>query len=152
MSSDWTDDELLLADLGAALRAEREVPDRLLDVGRAAFSWRDADAALAALIFDSTAAPAEGAGVRAELAALRTLTFATDTLGVELEVTPDAMVGQLLPAQSGEIDILRPDGTSATVSADAVGWFTISPRPAGLFRLHVRPTDGAAVITEWTAL
>lgn len=152
MSSDWTDDERLLADLGRALRAEREVPNGLVEVGRAAFAWRDADAELAALTFDSTAVPTEGAAVRAEPAALRALTFATATLSIELEVTPDALVGQLVPAQPGEIDVLIRDGTTTTVSADAVGWFTISPRPARLFRLHVRPTHGAAVITEWTIL
>ena len=149
MASDWTDDEQLLADLGAALRAQRAVPDRLMEMGRAAFAWQHIDAELAALTFDSTVA--EGAGVRAKPAALRALTFAAGGLTIELEVTADALVGQLVPAQPGEVDVLTREGAT-TVPADDVGWFTIRPRPAGMFRLHVRPTDGASVITEWTTL
>src|SRR5262245_28009413 len=117
MASEWTDDERLLSDLGAALRVEREVPDRPPGTGRAAFSWRNVDAELAALTFDSTAA--ESTGVRAETATLRALTFAATSLTIELEITTDALVGQLVPPQRGEVDVLTRTGQT-TVLADDV--------------------------------
>lgn len=52
MVTDWDSDEQLVADLAEALRTEREVPDRLIEIGRAAFAWRHVDAELAALTDD----------------------------------------------------------------------------------------------------
>lgn len=152
----WDGDERLLADLGAALRAQREVPERILEIGREAFAWHDVDAELAALTYDSTSVPSSGpasvpAGTRAEPAALRAMTFAADRVTVELEVTADALVGQVVPPGPGEIEVQPRTGERRTVPVDDVGWFAIRPRPSGLFRLHVRTAD-ADVHTEWITL
>ena len=150
MVTDWNDDDRLLADLGDALRAGREVPDRFTELGRTAFAWRTVDAELAALSYDS-AVDGGLATVRAEPAPLRALTFVASALTIELEVTEDALAGQLVPAQSGEIEVQVRDGAMAVVTVDEVGWFTVSPRPAGLFRLRVVTVD-VEILTEWTQL
>lgn len=152
MANDWRDDEQLLADLGEALRTAREVPVLLVEAGKAAFAWRTVDAELAALTYDSERSDAVPAGTRAEQAALRSLTFVADELTIEVEVTSDALFGQLVPPQSGQIAVRGRDGATHTGSVDEVGWFVIRPRPAGLFRLQVRTADGRSVITEWATL
>jgi hypothetical protein len=151
MATGWDSDERLLADLGAALRAEREVPERFLEIGREAFAWYDVDAELAALTFDSARGDAVPAGTRADTASLRALTFAARQLTVELEVTADALVGQVVPPQPGELEVRPRQGEARTVPIDDVGWFSIRPRPSGLFRLHLRTAEGD-VLTEWITL
>lgn len=144
------DDEQLLADLRAAVRGARDVPAGFIAAGKAAFSWRTVDAELAALAEDSV----EGdvlAGTRAEHATVRALSFRAVGLSIELEVTSDALLGQLVPPQPGRVEVQGKDGTSQTVAADESGWFTVRPLPRTMLRLHLR-TAGANVITEWFTL
>jgi hypothetical protein len=157
MTTDWNSDEQLVAALGEALLAEREVPARLVEIGKAAFAWHSVDGELAELTFDS-AAPREveaTAGTRAEPAAIRAMTFAASELNIELEVTQDGLVGQVAPAQPGEIEVGLRDGANSAASritVDDVGWFVIRPLPIGPFRLQVRPSAGGEVFTEWITL
>lgn len=149
------DDEQLLAELAEALRTAREVPAGFVEAGKAAFAWRDVDAELAALSHDSSVAEPDGtamAGTRAESAQLRALTFVSSELTIELEVTTDALVGQVIPPRSGEIELEGPHGRSGAVTVDEVGWFAIRPIPTGPVRLHLRTDDGRSVRTEWTTL
>ncbi|HEY0640852.1 MAG TPA: hypothetical protein VGD67_24740 [Pseudonocardiaceae bacterium] len=145
-------DDELLDDLGAAMRARASVPPGFLAAGRAAFAWRTVDAELAALAFDSAETGGVLSGTRADDAALRALTFATATLTVELEVGEDGLLGQLVPPQTGEVRVERRDGPPVTVTADDVGWFVVRPVPAGLVRLHVTAAEGGTVVTPWTTL
>jgi hypothetical protein len=90
-------------------------------------------------------------GVRAERAAVRSLSFLARDISIELEVTSDALLGQLVPARSGTIEVQTREGTTHTAAADENGWFTIRPLPGAMFRLHLRTaTDN--VITEWITL
>ena len=140
------DDDPLLAELGAALRARQAVPDRLVALGKSAFEFRDTVAELAALTSDSTAS----AGTRAERATLRSLTFVAGDVAIELELRPDALVGQVVPPRPGRLDVLTPTGPLTTVTVDDLGWFSIHPAPTGPTRLHLRTADGLAISTEWT--
>lgn len=49
----WDDDDALMADLGRAIRAREEVPDRARQAARMAFAWRTVDEELMALTHDS---------------------------------------------------------------------------------------------------
>jgi hypothetical protein len=151
MPENWNDDDQLLAELGEAVRGERAVPARFVEIGKAAFAWRDVDADLAALAYDS-ATSGHAAGTRAEPAGLRALSFVASRLTIELEVAPDALLGQLVPPQAGEVELHLRDGRTSTVPVDEVGWFVIRPLPAGLFHLRVRPAAGDPVRTEWVRL
>jgi hypothetical protein len=145
------DDEHLLAELGAAVREAREVPARFVAAGRAAFAWHDIDAELAGLAYDS-AAGTTAAGTRGTTAARRTLTFAAGRLTIELEVTADALRGQVVPSLAGVVELSGRDGAVRMVTLDDVGWFVVRPVPAGLVRLLVRTSDGLSVVTEWVTL
>ncbi|HEX6326634.1 MAG TPA: hypothetical protein VFZ72_08675 [Jiangellaceae bacterium] len=143
-------DEQLLAELREALNTAEQVPDGFVATGKAAFAWRTVDAELAALAQEATDADAL-AGVRAERAAVRALSFLASDVSIELEVTPDALLGQLVPARPGTIEVQAQDGTRQTVTVDESGWFAIRPLPGAMFRLHLQ-TANDNVITEWVRL
>jgi len=145
-------DDELLAELDRAMRAAAEVPDRFVRAGKAAFTWRNVDAELAALSHDSALAGPALAGTRAEDATLRALTFVASQLTVEVEVTPDALLGQVAPPTAGEIEVHGRTGPAATVPVDDVGWFVVRPLPAGMVRLLLRTADGRSVLTPWVTL
>lgn len=143
-------DEVLLVELREALRSADEVPDGFVAAGKAAFAWRTVDAELAALA-DEFSADDVLAGTRAEHAAVRALSFHASDISIELEVTSDALLGQLVPPRSGQIDVQCQDGTQQSASVDDSGWFSISPVPTAMFRLQLQTaTDN--VITEWITL
>lgn len=154
MSQQWMDDDQLLAALGEALRSEQSVPAEFIAIGKAAFSWRDIDAELAILTYDSVfeGAEAELAGVRSEPASVRYLTFTSGELSIEIEVTVDAVLGQLVPPGPGRVELRTADDTVVTAVIDQGGGFTFRPVPRGSFRLYCYATNGAAVLTNWLTL
>lgn len=148
---DWTDDEQLYTELGEAMRSAAAVPDRFVAAGKAAFAWRTVDAELAELSYDSVVDGAL-AGTRAEPAALRSLTFVASGVTIEVELTEDALLGQVVPPQPGSVQLRQKDGSATTAPVDDVGWFVLRPLPVGLFRLLVHTADGRSVLTEWATL
>jgi hypothetical protein len=153
MPSQWDDDEILDR-LGEALRAANEVPREFIEMGKAAYTWRDIDAELAELAYDSALEEAHMAGsvLRAERAHLRSLTFTSDALTIEIEITGDAMLGQVVPLQTGQVEVHTPTGTAGTAVIDDIGCFTVRPIPVGSFRLNCRTAKGVQVSTSWLTL
>ena len=151
-SQQWADDDRLLAALGDAVRAAQAVPPEFTAAGRAAFTWRTIDAELAALTFDSAAAEPAVPAVRAEEAGPRFLTFAGSELTIELEIGPDSIVGQVVPAGAGHVDACPASGPALTAQIDEIGCFIISPLPASPFRLHCHLASGGSVLTTWITL
>ena len=151
---DWTEDELL-GELQAALRAEQEVPGALVDAGKDVWTWRSVDAELAALTYDSAVAGAADllVATRSEAATLRSLTYASQNLVIELEVTRNALLGQVQPAQAALAEVVTRDGTIVPVTVDEVGWFTVRPVPRSPFRISCTTEDGSVkVVTAWIEL
>ena len=150
----WKDDAQLLAALGEALRSERSVPAEFIAMGKAAFAWRGIDAELATLTYDSLfeGAEAELAGVRSEPASLRYLTFTSGELTLEIELTDDALLGQLVPPGPGRVEVRTANGAVVTAVIDQAGGFTIRPVPRGSFRLYCHATNGASFLTNWLTL
>jgi hypothetical protein len=150
----WEDDDQLLAALGEALRSERSVPEEFVAMGKAAFAWRGIDAELASLSYDSAfeGTEAEFAGARSEPASLRYLTFTSERFSLEIEVTDEALLGQLVPSGPGQVEVCAVDGTVATALIDQAGGFTIRPVPRGSFRLCCQATSGANILTNWVML
>lgn len=140
-------DEELLTELNKAMKEATEVPPTFTVAGKAAFAWRNIDAELAVLSQES-----EVTGTRADRAELRSLTFVASELTIELEITAEALVGQIVPAQPGHIEAEGPKGRSGQVEVDEIGWFTIHPTPTGPVRLHLRTASGTSVRTEWTTI
>ena len=148
VSAVWEDDDLVAA-LFEAIRARQAVPDEFVEAGKNAFAWRNIDAELARLTYDSLRDLELAASVRTEQATIRALTFTSAQLTIELEVTSDAVIGQIVPAQAATIIVQPGAGTQIELRADEIGCFTIRPIPAGAFRLHCRTHTGTEVITGW---
>jgi hypothetical protein len=130
-----------------------DTPDHLVEIGRAAFAWRNIDAELAALTHDSAADDRQPVTVtRAERATLRELTFATRQLKIHIQVTDKALHGQVVPTQEGRIELRRADQPPIVVTIGADGWFTVQPVPVGSFRLHCRTASGVTAVTDWLAV
>jgi len=149
----WSDDDTLLAVLKDAMDAERDVPRQVIEAGKAAWAWRTIDAELAALTYDSAAeADLLTAGTRAEPAALRALTFTRDEMSIELEVTEEALVGQITPARAGDTVVVRVGTEEVSfATTDELGFFAIRPVPGRPFRLLIRTVTGSAVLTGWVS-
>jgi hypothetical protein len=143
----WADDDELMSTLKDALAP---VPESFLAAGRAAFAWHNIDAELAALSYDS-ATDLAGATTRAEPAALRSLTFDTTRLTIELEIIDDVLHGQLVPPQPGRIEVRLAEGEPTVNAVNEVGYFSAA-LPAQRFRLYCQPAVGSAVLTDWISL
>src|SRR5271169_3310951 len=102
------DDEELFALLQQALRSRQAVPPEFVVAAKNAFAWHNIDAELAQLTYDSAVGagvgPSAVAGTRSEAASIRALTFASSQLTIELEVTADSLLGQVVPTQVATIE------------------------------------------------
>jgi hypothetical protein len=154
MSSQWwCDDDELMAALGEALHAARDVPQHFVAAAKDLYVWHDLDAELAELTYDSAVEEARGLILtRAEPAPLRSFSFASTQLTIELEVTPERLVGQVIPPQAGQVELHFASGRAQTAAIDEVGQFIIRPIPTRSFRLHCCTSDCGAVLTDWVAL
>jgi hypothetical protein len=147
---DW-DDEQLLAALGEALRARQAVPDWFVETGKSAYAWHNIDAELAQLTYDSSHDTVGAAVTRSEAASIRSLTFTSPHLSLELEVTGNSLLGQVIPPRAGTLEIHTKTGVTTT-PVDEIGCFAVDPIPASPFRLRYRTTDGIDVLTGWITL
>ncbi len=118
-----------------ALRTRRAVPPEFVEAGKNTVAWRNIDAELAQLTYDSTRGADHLVPTRAESAAIRALTFTSPRLTIELEVTEDSLLGQVLPAQAATIEAETRTGAEDTITTDEIGCFSIRPIPRGPFRL-----------------
>jgi len=151
---DVFDDEELLVALREALAEREAVPAEFVEAAKNAFAWHniDIDAELAELTYDSSRDAEPEPSTRAETASIRALTFTSAHLTLELEVTHDSLLGQIVPAQAGTIKVQPREGAETTVPADRIGRFTIRPIPVGEFRLHCRTSADSDALTNWITL
>jgi hypothetical protein len=151
----WRDDEELLAALTEAVHAAPAVPRDFVEAGKAAYDWRAIDAELAMLTYDSATglivvqADTALAGIRADPAVLRALTFASARLVIELQIGSDGLLGQVAPPAPGQLQVQFADGAMTQAEVDEVGWFEIRPAPATPFRLRIATGSGSDVLTGW---
>jgi len=145
------DDEELLAALGEALRARREVPEWFVETGKNAYAWHNIDAELAQLTYDSLVDRERAAVVRSEAASIRALTFTSTRLSIELEVGQGSLLGQIIPPRAGTLEVHTTAGVTSS-PVDEIGCFAVAPIPNSPFRLRCRTEDGADVLTGWVTL
>jgi hypothetical protein len=154
MTDGWADEELLAA-LGEAVKARSAVPEWFVETGKNAYAWHNIDAELAQLTYDSDsdsdADRGAAAAVRSEPASIRALTFTSAPLSIELEVTSDSLVGQLIPPRAGTLEVHTTGGVTSS-PVDEIGCFAVTPIPASPFRLRCRAEDGTDVLTGWITL
>jgi hypothetical protein len=148
-------DEVLLAALREALAAREAVPPAFVAAAKNAYAWYDIDAELAQLTYDSERETEPTASLRSESASIRALSFVSANLSIEVEITGDSLLGQLIPAGPGTVEIQTSDGGTVTVPVDEVGCFTVDPKPGHTFRLrcHTESTGTQTdVLTGWVTL
>jgi len=153
-TSSREDDDRLLEELRAALRASGSPTPAMKEAGAVAYSWRTVDAELAELDAD----PAEGAS-REDYALARdgdlgptVLRFTTPSASVELQESDDGWAGMLEPAADGEVSVFGADGALLeTAAIDELGTFFIAPATGGPVRLRCRTASGE-LLTDWCLL
>jgi len=149
---DGWDDERLLSALSEAMKARQAVPSWFIETGKNAFAWHNIDAELAQLTYDSSTDRERIAAVRSETASIRALTFTSAHLSIELEVTDDSLLGQIIPPRAGTLEIHTRAGEISTTDVDEIGCFAVDPIPDSPFRLRCRAADGTDVLTGWITL
>jgi hypothetical protein len=142
------DEGELLAALCEALHAREEVPEWFVETGKNAYAWHNIDGELAQLTYDSHGDRERAAAVRSETASIRALTFTMATLSIELEVAETSLLGQIIPARAGTLEVHTTAGVTSS-PVDEIGCFAVDPVPASPFRLRCRTEDGADVLTGW---
>ena len=147
-----SDDDQLLAALSEALKAHQAVPSWFVEAGKNAYAWHNIDAELAQLTFDSRDDRREAAATRSETASIRSLTFTSAHLTMELEVAESSLLGQIIPPRAGTLEIHTKAGAITTTEVDEIGCFAVDPIPDSPFRLRCRTADGADVLTGWIML
>ncbi|MFE7231498.1 hypothetical protein ACWCRF_24960 [Streptomyces sp. NPDC002405] len=137
---------LLEEELRQAAAILDPVPDSLRQLAVEAYALRDLDARIAELTFDSLV---DSIPVRGATDTPRMLTFQAGELTVDVEVTGDGLLGQVLPPQQVRIEVLAgPRRPGPALTADELGRFTGEAPPAGPFALRLR-AGGEVVVTEW---
>ncbi|MER5430067.1 hypothetical protein [Streptomyces sp. NPDC002588] len=121
------------------------VPAELRLLAVEAYALHDLDARIAELTFDSLT---DAIPVRGAVDVPRMLTFHTGGLTVDVEVTDEGLMGQLMPPQPASVEVLHGPRASASLTADELGRFACDAPPAGPFALRLR-TGGEVVVTEW---
>jgi hypothetical protein len=142
---DWNDDRVLLARLAEATAEAEAVPEDFVQIGQAVMLSHDLDAELAALVYDSSQ-QAVGAS-RADVARLRSLTFASPRVTIELTFMADVMIGQVLPPGPAEVELRTSDGAVIEANADRLGLFTVTAPPVEGFFLSCRTPEGVKIVT-----
>ena len=140
------------------LAADREpVPAALVQAALDAFGWRDIDAELAELVYDSLV-DTDAASLVRGTADQRLVSFAIGGITIDVEVTSAgpgrAVMGQIAPPQRATVDIRYPQDT-VTIETDELGRFESGPLPPGPASLRLRPPpggEGPAIVTDWISL
>ena len=151
-----SDDELE-AELRRLAASREPVPAQLHQAAVDAFSWRDIDAEIAELVYDSLL-DADAASLVRGPADQRMVSFAVGGITIDVEVTGAgtgrSVMGQIAPPQRATVDIRYPQDT-VTVETDELGRFESGPLPPGPASLRLRPPpggDGPAIVTDWISL
>jgi hypothetical protein len=139
------DEGLLEQELRQAAAILDPVPDHLLQLAVDAYALHDLDARIAELTFDSLV---DAIPVRGATDTPRMLTFQAGDLTVDVEVTGDGLMGQVLPPRPARIEVLGGPRPGAALTVDDLGRFTGDAPPSGPFALRLR-ADGEVVVTEW---
>jgi hypothetical protein len=144
-------DGALLERLGEIARTVDPVPDHVVELGKAAFGFRDPDRELMQMV----SRPVDASLVRSSSATSHVHFFEHADVALDLEVTVRGSFATIVGAISAETPVL--DALAVTVeTADSSGTpelvegsFTVARVPLGLVRVIVRRDGGQALSTGW---
>lgn len=145
-------DQELIDNLGAILSEVDPVPTDVSEFAKAAFSWRNIDAELAAIEYDSSTETFP-AGVRSTATA-RMLSFEVGEWAIDVEYNEHTrrLIGQIGIEQQCTVE-LHFAGGAVEVQSDDLGRFDFDDVLPGPISLVIRTPGNLRVIkTEWTVL
>jgi hypothetical protein len=149
-------DDELEAELRRLAAGREPVPAELVQAAVDAFGWRNIDAELAELVYDSLLDTDEASLVRGP-PGQRLVSFAVGGITIDVEVSSAgpgrSVMGQIAPPQRATVDI-RYRQETVTVETDDLGRFRSGPLPPGPASLRLRPPSGGgpAIVTDWISL
>jgi hypothetical protein len=150
------DDDQLLTALGEVLRASGPPPDWSVELAKATFGLRAADAELARLTSDSDLATARSA-LRGAGAPRLTVFDATD-LSVEIQIEAGTragswqLTGQLMPPMPARIQVRQPGAEPFWIDADDLGRFAAGQLRDGPLSLICERPGLPPAVTQWIAI
>jgi hypothetical protein len=155
-------DEPLIAALRGLVTEVDPVPALVSEAAKAALGWRRLDADLAELLSDSTVDTQQMALTRGAGAPVRSVSFSTGQLTIDIDVQVDAdaerrtLLGQLSPPSAVTIEVHRADDdATTTATSDSLGRFRVAVlagRPIRLRVLSAASSGAAAVETSWISI
>lgn len=155
--SDESDDDELEHELRHLAARLDPVPPELVQSAAEAFSWRNIDAELAELVFDSLLNTDQAALVRSS-SGRRLVSFQTPELTIDVEVTTTAsgrdVMGQITPPQRATVEIRHRAGVVST-DADERGCFRSAALQTGPMSLRLRPAAAdprPPIVTDWLSI
>lgn len=142
------DDDALLAALAEALTSS-DLPQRelLTEGARAAYAFRDLDAALALLVYDSYVDADLVGSVRSPVQG-RVVAFECEDFSLEAEILGEKIVGQVVPSLDVSVTVQGADAIGRTATADELGCFQLRAPSVRPFRFLVITPQGTTS-TEW---
>lgn len=151
MSDISREDAELLAGLRKGLSESDPLPSDVAEFARAAFTWREIDAELAELDFDSIDEEVPS-GVRSSTV-IRMMSFQAGRwmIDIEYDETSGRLMGATSPPARYTIE-LHTAGARFSSESDDAGRFTadgVAPGPLGIV---IRFSDGQIVKTPWVVL
>jgi hypothetical protein len=159
MDEDQGTDEPLVAELRAFFAEVDPVPPLVTEAAKAALGWRRLDADLAELLSDSALESESLALTRGSGAPVRSVTFSTSELTIDVEIHADgedrSLLGQLAPPRTATVEIQTVDETLPTVQTDHLGRFRATIPTGGAIRLRVTVADartGPTIETSWISV
>lgn len=145
------EDDQLLARLRLGLALSDVAPSDVTAFAKAAFSWRDIDAELAELDFDSIDEDIPS-GVRSSATA-RMISFQAGQwmLDVEYDEAASRLMGHISPEAGYTIE-LHTSGAFFTAESDERGRFEAGGVASGPLSMVLRFADGQVIKTQWVVL
>lgn len=146
-----SEDAELLASLRKGLSESDPLPSDVVEFAKAAFSWRDIDAELAELEYDS-ADEALPSGVRSSTV-IRMMSFQAGRwmIDIEYDETAGRLMGATSPPARYSIE-LHTAGARFTTESDESGRFAVEDVARGPLGIVLRFVDGEVVKTPWVVL
>ncbi len=156
MGADPDPDEQLMGELRGFFAEVDPVPPMVTETAKASLGWRRLDADLAELLTDSALAEEPFALTRGGPAPVRSVTFGSAALTIDIEVHADdqnrTLLGQLAPAAPARLEIQTTAEAPLRVQTDDLGRFRVRLPAGGPIRLRVLGGEeraGPVVETSW---
>lgn len=151
MSEFGRDEAELLAGLRNGLGESDPIPSDVSEFAKAAFTWRDVDAALAEMEFDSIDEEVPS-GVRSSTV-IRMMSFQAGRwmIDIEYDETAGRLMGATSPPARYTIE-LHTAGARFSTESDDSGRFVADDVARGPLGMVIRFSDGEVVKTQWVVL